>query len=801
MFKNYIKIAWRNIRKHRLHSIINIVGLFAGILFSFLIGAYVWSELQVNHQLKNAENQYILTSEWKDPNMGYDLATLGPLAKTLKEDYPNLIKNYYRYDGITVDVSMGNKHFKEIVQLGDSTLLKMYGLKTLYGDATTALNEPFSTVLTKSTALKYFGKENIIGETITYKSFSGERHDFKITAVLADPLENSVTVLTPDYPGKIFVPTVNYNYFGRNDLNSWNNNSIASYIELQNGVNVKDLQVPIRQLLKQHTSDNVQKNLLVRPIPLTEYHLIRNNAAIKKIIYTLLFVGLFIILMAIINFINVSISNAGTRMKEIGVRKVVGGRKQQLIFQFLSESFILVSIATFSAILTYPFAKDIFSGIVGKQLPALNSFPVYFLLIPFFLILIITALSGSYPAFRLSSINTINAMKGSLKSVGENVLLRKGLIAFQFVTALVVMAASLIITRQVAHFFSKKIGYNKDFIVSAQVPRNWTKTGVDKMIALRDQFAKMPEVSSVTLSYEIPNGNNGGSIPVYKSGEDSTRSVTFQLLSTDEKYLDTYQIPLKEGRFFEGYKRDSGQVIINETAVKAMDFGNATDAIGKQVRIPGDPTLFTIKGIMQDFHFGPMSSKIAPTLAFNLNFNPTYRFLSFKLKPGNIQKSITAIQNKWAALLPETSFEYRFMDESLRIVYARELQLQKAAYTATVLTIIIVLLGIFSMVSLSIQRRIKEIGVRKVLGASLNHIIFLFTKEFLSILLVASLVAIPIGYWIMQKWLQNYVYHISLSVLSFLVAVACIGVIISLLITIQTIKAGTGNPVKSLRTE
>ncbi|MCF3107480.1 ABC transporter permease [Niabella sp. CC-SYL272] len=801
MIRNYIKIAWRNIRKHGLYSTVNIIGLFAGILFFFLIGAYVWSELQVNRHLKNAPQQYILTSEWKDPNMGYDLATLGPLASRLKNDYPNLIKNYYRYDGITAIVSRGEKLLKQNVQMGDSTLLNMYGFKVLYGDPVTALYQPFTAVITREIALLYFNRTDVVGETLAIRSFKDTVHDFKITAVLDNLQENSVTGLTPTYPGKVFVSITNAGYFGRADLDAWQNIQVASYIELQKGVKVSDLTGPIRQLLQQNTSAAIQENLRVNPVLLTDYHLHRNNNAVLRTIYTLTLAGLFILLMAVVNFVNVSVSSAGTRMREIGVRKVIGGRRRQLLFQFLSESIILVAIATLMAVAAYPVASVFFEGAVGKPLPPLPSFPLYFIGIPVLFILFTGVASGLYPAFRLSAVNMIHAMKGTLRSVGENKLLHKGLMGFQFAVALMVLVAAFIITRQVAYFFGKDLGYNKAFLVSAQVPRNWSKPGVDRMIAIRDQFAKLPEVAAVSLSYEIPNGNNGGQVPVYKSGADSATALTLQLLSTDEHYLNAYQVPLRAGRFFDGYHRDSGQVVLNKTAAAALGYPLAAAAIGKQLRVPGDPTIFTIKGVTDDFHFGAMSGKIPPLLMFHVDFNPIYRFLSFKLKPGNIPASLAALQKTWTALIPEASFEYRFMDEDLRILYAKELQLKKAAYVAGILTLVIVLLGVFSMVSLSIQKRIKEIGIRKVLGASASGIVQLLAREFVVILLIAVLVAVPLGYWLMSSWLQHYAYHINLSPEIFFMAFLFIALVTFLLIVVQTAKAARANPVKSLRSE
>jgi putative ABC transport system permease protein len=801
MIKNYFKLAWRNITKHDFYSFVNVTGLFAGITFALLIGAYVWGELEINKNLRNTGQQYILTSEWKDPNMGYDLATLGPLAKRLKEDYPTLVKNYYRFDGITSVVSKGDKYFRESIQLGDSTLLTMYGFKLLHGDARTALNELYSVVISKDKALQYFGKTDVVGETISIQNFSGGKHDFAIKAVLDEIPENSVTTLNADNRNTFFIPVSTISFFGRNDIDAWQNIQIASYVELQDAVAPKSLEEPIRRLLKQNTSEVTQKNLHVRPVLLTDYYLNKDNAVVKRMLYALSFVGLFILLMALVNFINITISSSSNRMKEIGVRKVLGGIRSQLIFQFLTESFILITIATLLAMAVYPFARPVFAGMVGKEIPAFLSFPLYFIFIPIGLIVLVGLLAGLYPAFVLSSINTVNSLKGNLKTVKENILLRKSLVGFQFCIALIVLIAATIVTQQVSHFFSQRLGYNKEYIVASQVPRDWTPAGVRKMEMIRNEFARITQISNVTLSYEIPNGMNGEQPPVYKAGTDSTKAVAMQALVTDENYLKTYQITLKEGFFFDSRMLDSGKVVLNEKAVAALGYKSVDDAIGQQVRVPGDPTIFTIKGVTSDFHFGSMQQAIQPMIFFNVTTSAAYRYLSFKLKPGNISSGIEAIQKKWATLLPGSSFEYSFMDDTLKKLYATELQLKKAAYAATLLSFIIVLLGILGLISLSIHKRVKEIGIRKVLGASVPGIMLLFVKEFIFIILIAAFIACPVAYVLMNNWLNNYASHINISLQPFAFAIILLGAVTLLLIGLQTLKAAVTNPVKSLRTE
>ena len=801
MLKNYFIIGWRNIIKRPFYSSLNIIGLATGILFTLLIAAYVWNEKGINKKLRNANNQYFLTSVWKDPNLGPDITTLGPLVKRLKEDYPHLVANYYRWDGITSQVSKGNKHFREGIQLGDSTLLSMYGFELLHGHAGSALNNPYSAVITSDKAIKYFGRTDVVGETITIQSFSGTKRDFLITGVLKEISENSVTHLNDANHNSIFIPTNTFSFFGRLDFESWTNIYVPSYVELKDGVSTAALQMAIQQLVQQNAPDFIQQNLTVRPVALTDYYFQKDNGLAKRMLYALSFTGLFILLMAIINFINISISSSSTRIKEIGIRKVLGGLRRQIVFQFLAESIILVSGATVLALAAYPASRSYFGELVGKEIPFISSFPLHFVFIPVALVLVVGIVSGLYPAFVLSAVKSADSIKGKLKSVKENVLLRKSLTGFQFCIASIVLIAAFVVSQQVAYFFSRSLGYDKEYIVSAQVPRDWSRQGVEKMKTIRDQFAIMPEISHASLSYEIPDGMNGQQPTVYKLGADSTQAVAMQAMVSDENYLTTYTIPLQAGSFFDNKGLDSGKVVLNEQAVMALGYKSAEEAIGQQLRIPNDPTLFTVKGVASNFHFGTMQQKIAPMIFFNVQFANVYRYLSFKIKEGNLSATINAIEKKWSQLLPGSSFEYRFMDDRLKNLYKNEIQLRKASYAATVLSLIIVLIGILGLVSISIQKRTQEIGIRKVLGASAQGIIALFMKEVLVVVLIAGFFACPVAWLIMTGWLNDYAYKIPLTIAPFMVTVLGLAFLVAVLIALQTIKASNENPVKSLRTE
>ena len=802
MLKSYLKIAWRNLWKNKIFSLINILGLSVGIAFTMLIGAYVWGELQVNHQLRDADNQYIIQSKWKDPNMGFVIGSSAELPQALKENYPGLVTNYYRFDGITTNVSKGDKHFRETVQVGDSTLLNMYGFKLLQGNANTALNDPFSVVITSQMAIKYFGRTNVVGQLLNFESFSGDKHDFTVAGVLDNFSKNSVTAVSDRNISDFFVNADAAKYFKRN-LSGWDNTYIVDYIELKKGTDPEVVEKAMIALLHKNASEQISKNLTPYLVPLAAYNMVTDGGIVKKIMYTLSCIALFILLMAVINFVNICIGRASGRMREMGIRKVMGGLRKQLIWQFLAESTLLVMIATVVALVIYLIARPYFSDALGKDITGLFSFPIYFIPVPFMFALLVGLLAGIYPALVLSALKAVDSLKGKMTSVKESVLFRKTLVAFQFTTAAIVFIGAIVISQQISLFFSSNLGYNKDYVIYSQVPRDWSPKGVQKMEAIRYQLALLPQVSNITLSYVIPDGANGGNYQVYREGANPAQTVVTQGLTVDNQYASTYNIPLKAGQFFKPVFNvaDTSDVVINETEAKALGFKNDDEAIGQKIMSPGSSGASIIRGVTADFHFGSMQDKILPITFNNVNYATAYRYFSIKLKPGNMPQNLVALQKKWAGLMPGAPFEYKFMDDALNKLYATELQLKKAAYIATVLALIIVLLGVLGLVSLSIQKRTKEIGIRKVLGSSVAGITSLFLKDFMGVVVIAGVVACPLAYLIMQKWLSSYAYRIDISVSPFVLSIVLLTGITACLIVLQTMKAAFANPVKSLRSE
>ncbi|MGB8192924.1 MAG: ABC transporter permease, partial [Chitinophagaceae bacterium] len=542
MLRTYITIAFRVLIKNKVFAGINILGLSAGIAFVLLIAAYSWSELQVNSVIKENDRVFLVQSKWKQADMGLDFTTLGPLTKTLKDEYPNLIEDQFHWDGILSIVSKGDKHFRENLQLGDPSLLRMFGLPLLEGDANTALNNLDNIVITENKAIKYFGRTNVIGETLTIQLFSGTKKDFIITGVLKNLPQNSVTQLVGDQ-NEIFFSDKALRFFGRDaSFEQWNNPYIAGYVKLKKGVRTADLELPVKQVLKKYAPADIQQNLQVFFTPLSKYYLQSNNGLAGRMIYTLSFVALFILLMAIVNFINISIGNSVSRLKEIGVRKVLGGMRKNLVLQFLAESFVLVFISMLLALGIYQLARPLFGNFLGKQIPALTDFPAVFALVLLLLAVIIGMLAGLYPSLVLSAQPSVDSLKGKLKTVREKLVFRHSLLALQFTIAIVVFIASVVVSKQVSFFFSKNPGYEKEHVITAAIPRDWTLQGVRHLEVMRDAFTALPQVSDASISFEIPDGASGSTNNIlYKASQDSTKGIVAPSIICDEKYAATYK--------------------------------------------------------------------------------------------------------------------------------------------------------------------------------------------------------------------------------------------------------------------
>lgn len=799
MLKHYFTIAVRHIARHKLFSLINILCIAIGITFSMLIGLYILEQKHVNHDLRNSDRQYIIKSNWKVKSMGMEQTTMGPLAKTLKDQYPNLVANYFRYNPVTNVVTAGDNHFKEDMAICDTTLVTMYGFQLLYGNKNNAFPTNSSAVITEAMAIKLFGTANALNKTITISTIGNGKQDYQVSAVLKDMPYNSVNNLVDIDGYSVFLPFEGCKYYPSNGAgeNDWNQIFMISAVELQKGASPAAVKAAAAKLLAVNLPNNLKGLLDPNFVPVQNYYLQDNNGAVQKMINTLALVALFILLMAIINFTNISIGTSSYRLKEIGLRKVFGSPRTQLVVQYLTESLVLTFIAGLLSITFYEMLRPYFNQILNTSLEHFFQLGYSKWLLLLLLVIVIGVISGIYPAFILSSSNIIHSVKGKIDSAKGGLTLRKTLLVVQFSLAMIIFVSALNVSSQVSYIFNKDIGYNKDqLLVLTAFPKQWDSTGVRHMEAVRNDIETVPGVRSASLSFEVPDRDPPMTIGLLPQG--ATQPTVVHSIVADENFAKTFGLQLKQGSFFDAYRTSpvKNQIVLNETAAKAL----GVTGINKIIRTPTGFT-FTVAGIVHDFNYSSFQENIAPLAFLHMRDATQYRYLTFKIGSQDMEQTIAALKEKWKALAPNAPFEYNFMDERFQSLYKSELQLKKATNLATVLNLVIVFMGIFGIMAFTLARRNKEIAVRKVLGADAQNIILLFLKDYAYLIAIACLIAWPLAYWATNQWLQGYAYRIQQNIIPYVTVLGFLTVTISLFIAAQCYKASHANPVKSLRAE
>jgi len=801
LFKNYLKIAIRHLTAHKLFSLINILCLAIGITFSIITGTYILNQEAVNSNLKNIENQYIIKSKWKTKDMGLDITTLGPLAKTLKTEYPNLVADYYRYNPVSNVVSAGDKHFKENIAIGDTTFVSMYGLPVLYGNPKQAFQNNNSAVITESMAQKLFGKKDAVDKRISVQTtVNNIKQDYTVSAVLKNIPYNSVFNLVGD-EYNIFVPSVGNRYYqGGDGADNWNQLFEAGMVELQKGILPKDLEKPLKEILAKYTTETIQQNLQVELAPVKTYY--SESSSVQKMITTLSLVAIFILLMAIINFININIGISSYRLKEIGLRKVFGGARRELITQFITEALLLTFVSAILSIAFYELLRPTFENILDTTFLPFWNFTVYQFLLLSLLVLVVGFISGIYPAFILSASNVLHAVKGKMDSAKGGLMLRKILLVVQFTIAIIVFISALNVSKQISYVFNRDLGYNKEqlMIINA-LPKQWDSAGVKRMENMKSALQQLSVVKNATLSFEVPDRKPPNAIDLLPVESSNNQPVFISGTIADKDYAATFGLHLKSGTFFNQQGATiPGQVVLNESAAKALGFIDQS-AVGKQVKWLSANVTLIVSGVVKDFNYSSLQQKIEPVAFTNVEDALAYRFLTVKLNTSNMADAINQVKEKWKSILPASPFEYSFMDDNFQSLYKSELQLKSATDIATILNFLIVFMGIFGVVAFTLAKRSKEIAVRKVLGAGVKNIIFLFIKEYALLILIANIIAWPLAYTMVNHWLQSYAYRTEQTITPYLFAGAFIFIMTFIFIGLQCLKTASANPVESLRSE
>lgn len=800
MYKSYFKIMMRNMLRQKFYSSITMLGLTVGITFALLIGIFIWGELQVNTDLKDMDRLYLMETNYKtDEGNQPPFFVPALLGQAAIEQYPTLFEKYYRFRDRGITVSKDDHHVRLQSMIGDSTFFDMFGFRVLHGDPQNALNKPNTIVITEKIARQFFDRSDVTGESLTVNTEVNGLKEHVITAVIADVQEkNSVTDFM-NSDAQVFLPQESRVDFNLGFQDEWNT-SIITYLKLTEGTFPGEAAATLNKILQKDAPQDISSDKTIVLNPLSNYYLLTNHGAVQKLIISLSVIVAFILLLAITNFVNISIASSFSRLKEVGVRKVIGGVKRQVLIQFLSESLLLAIVSGTLSLLLYEILHHYFAEVLGVSLPSLLEMDLLFWWYFLMGIVVIGLLAGLYPSFYLSSTGTIESLKGKFNSVRGTLRFSRGLVGFQFLVAVFILVTSVVMSRQISYFMEADLGYDKSqVLIVSSLPRIWTEEGMNKMEIAKREFLTSPRINSVSLSWGSPNFNfEPYKANINHAGQPVEKGILTSMSSADEAYADVYGLKLLDGKFFldEGEPFQANRLVLNESAQKALGIH-----VGDKLDIQFSDQPFTVAGIVKDFHFESMHEKIKPVAFLHNRDFQAYRYFSFKLNPGSLVQSVQEVEQLWKSIFPNDPFVYAFTDDRLAITYQTELQLRKATTVASVLILIIVLTGVLGLVSLSVAKRNKEIGIRKVLGATVSNILLLISREYAFLMIIAFALSIPVSYLFISQWLSGFAYHMEVSGWMFIVPILALFCITIIMVCAQSFKTAISDPVKSLKHE
>ncbi|NUM80558.1 ABC transporter permease [bacterium] len=802
MFENYIKVALRNLIRGKLYSFINITGLAIGISCFMLIFLFIQDELRFDRFHSKADRIYRVVQKLDHTEGQGENSSSNPfpVAQALKTDYPHLIEETVRFFNFQVpsfSLQYGDARFNEKrLFYADSSLWKVFDFPLSVGDPATALAQPNSIVLTQEMAKKYFGDDNPIGKVVRFEGAV----DLKVTGVFAAlPTQSHIV-----FDGLISFATV-YGQTGPNFGKSWIWNPCWTYALLKEGVDPSELESQFPAFVNKHYPDFIKPQMTHYLQPLIDIHLkskldyeIQPNNN-ESDIYIFAAIGIFILIIACINFMNLATARSAGRAREVGMRKVLGAERNQLIRQFFGESLFMSFIAVLVSMILVALALPVFNNLSQKQLSLdFLANPLIFAVL-ILVGIIVGFLAGVYPALYLSSFEAISVMKGRIKFSGRSGTLRKGLVTLQFAISLALIIGTMIIYNQLSYLRNVDLGFTKEQVVI--VPAKPPIAG--RYETLRNEWMQNNSVINVATMNEIVGAHHNTHEYNYE-GMEAGKWIYFPSLIVSETFVETFNMQIIAGRnFSKDFPRDDSlAVIINETMVSHLGWESPEKAIGKRMYTPtGDERVI---GVVKNFNFVSLHDPIGPFLLDMplSNQRPFWiKYIAVRIAPKDFRETIAHIENKWNTVVPEYPFEFFFLDEDLNKLYKSQDNLGKLVGYFAALAVIVACLGLFALASFTAEQRTKEIGIRKVLGASVGGIVGLLSKEFLKLVLLSNAIAWPVIYYVMDSWLNGFAYRTSISLMSFVLA-ALMGLAIAFLtVSFQAIRAAVANPAKSLKYE
>jgi len=784
MLKNYLKTVFRLIRRKKLFSFVNLLGLTIGLTSSFLILLYVDFELAYDHFHENVDNIYRVYMHQPGNQVfgsSTDLWVTTPtiLKPTWEEELPE-IEKIANIRGRNVVFKKSGQLLNERLTFTDPEFLEIFTFPLMSGNQRSALDDPFSLLITQRMAVKYFGEENPLGKTIS----TSDNHVYKVTGMLQNVPENSHLKFD-------FLASFNtlYSIWDRDwKSDNWLNNGFDTYLTLPANTDQHQFDEKLRKYDLEGFGNKIW-SFHVQPLKDIHFNRATGGDGDIRTIYIYSAIGLFILIIACFNFINLSTARSASRAKEVGVRKVVGAHKRQLIRQLMGESGLFTFIALIFSMISVLVILPAFSSLIGKELSADAFLNMKLILCIVGITLLVGIISGSYPALFISSFQPVSILKGNLKHNSKGALLfRNALVVIQFAISIIMIVSTITLYNQLNYIRDRKLGYDRDHIIT------FNSRGI-KIETFKNELLNNPGILKVSGSTGLPTNIGWSNIPAWE-GKNPDDNPFFYRLNVDYDFLDIYGLEMVKGRKFSQELGDKGNAyILNETAVKRLGFD---EPIGQRFgfwRITG-----TVIGVIKDFHFESLHKPITP-LGIGVYDRQDFWIVSVKINSQNMSSTIQYIEDTWEKLLPDYPFEFFFIDERLNAMYQSERKMAESFNYFTLIAIFIACLGLFGLTSFIAEQKTREIGIRKVLGASVSKIIVMLSKEFIRWIILSAVIAFPVSWYAMDRWLQNFAYRTNLGFEVFTASIVIAFLIAQLTVSYHSIKAATADPVDSLKYE
>lgn len=803
MLRNYFKTAIRNLLRNKSYAAINIIGLAVGIAACLLIFLVVQFELSFDSYHSKKDKIHRVVSEFNTPEGVFHSSGVPfPVAPALRIDYPDIkVAAIYGVNNDQITIEQEGVTPKKFIEergifFAEPQFFDMFDFPLIAGNKKTALAETNTALLSQETAERYFGDwKTAIGKTVKYEN----KHLLKITGVLENPPANS------DFPLKVVASYATLKQLSvNNNMNDWVSTFSQAYCFaiLPPGTTPEKFNKSLTAFTKKHKpAEYARDNVILAP--LSEMHFddrfgnYNSRTFGRDIITALTLIGLFLLIIACVNFINLATAQAVNRSREVGVRKVLGSNRMQLAAQFISETAVITFFALVVAVIIAMLVLPLLNNLLQLQLSlSLLKNPSIILFLVLTTILVVV-LSGAYPAMILSGFNPITALKSKItRQMVGGISLRRGLVVLQFAIAQVLIIGVMIVVTQMDYFQKASLGFDKDAIINVPIPSD--SVSRTKFEALRNQLQQHPGIKKLTFSFASPsdNGNWSSDFKFNKSTKSSEFSASFKWADVD--YFNTYNLPLVAGRAY--FQSDTvREIVVNETFVKKLGITNPQDIIGKELNFWDGEVVAPIVGVVKDFHVNSLRDPISAVVMGS--WKRMYRQIGIKVEGKSAKETLAYIEKKWNETYPEYVYQHQFLDEKINNFYRQENQLSQLYKIFAGIAIFISCLGLYGLVSFMAVQRTKEVGIRKVLGATVGRIVYLFSKEFTLLIGIAFVIAGPLAYYIMSNWLQNFTFRIKLGVSIFAAAILLSIVIAWLTVGYRAVRAALANPVKSLRTE